>query len=199
MTPSLQRLPAVIAAIDAANADDPRSDVVDGINRPREIVYAQRMSECLARIYPAASQELQIAARAQHIRRWQIPRSTYPLGRDGYNAWRSSCRAHHAALTAGIMGRHGYSDREIAQVVKIINKDEMKRDPESQALENVVGVVFVQHYLDDFIATHRDYDAEKFLNILKKTLRKMNAEGHAAVLALALPPQTRQLIDRALT
>ena len=198
MTTSSSRLEAVIAAIDAANAADPRSAIVDGIDRPREVVYSERMSQCLARIYPAASQGLQIAARAQHIRRWQIPRSTYPLGRDGYHAWRASCRAHHAALTAGIMGEHGYSDREIAQVVKIINKDEMKQDPESQALENVVGVVFVQHYLDDFIATHTDYDAVKLLNILERTLRKMNAEGHAAILALPLPARTRQLIDTAL-
>ncbi len=86
------------------------------------------------------------------------PAHGLPLGREGYNAWRTACREHHATLISGIMRRHGYADGDIAQVVKIIRKEQLKRDPESQALENVVAVVFVQHYLDEFIAGHRDYD-----------------------------------------
>lgn len=183
--PTNHRLTAVIAAIDAANAADPRQ---------RELVYSQRMSDGLARLYPEASEALRIAARAQHICRWQIARTAYPLGRAGYNAWRAACRDHHAVLIADLLGRHGYAEGEIAQVVKIVRKEELKRDPESQALENVVGFVFVQHYLDAFVAVHPDYDEEKLAGILRKTLRKMDPVGHAAVLALPLPEPTRRLI-----
>ena len=94
--------------------------------------------------------------------------------------------------------RHGYADVETAQVVKIIRKEQLKRDPESQALENVVAVVFVQHYLDAFVADHKDYDDAKLADILKKTLRKMDSVGHAAALALPLPAATVRLIDMAL-
>jgi hypothetical protein len=192
------RFQPVIAEIDAANAQDPRRDQVDGALRPREVVYSERMSACLSRLYPEASEALRIAARAQHICRWQIPRQKYPLGREGYNAWRAACRDHHAALTSAILRRHGYADDEIAQVVKIIRKEQLKRDPESQALENVVAVVFVQHYLDEFIAEHKDYDDAKLADILKKTLRKMDATGHTAVLGLNLPAATVRLIEFAL-
>jgi hypothetical protein len=198
VTPLAPRFQAVIAEIDAANAQDPRQESVAGTLRPREVVYSERMSECLSRLYPEASEALRIAARAQHICRWQIPRDKYPLGREGYNAWRSACRDHHAALTSAIMRRHGYVDSEIAQVAKIIRKEQLKRDPESQALENVVAVIFVQHYLNEFIADHKDYDDAKLADILKKTLRKMDSTGHAAALALPLPAATVRLIDMAL-
>jgi hypothetical protein len=198
VTPSSPRLQAVIAEIDEANAHDPRQDVVAGGSRPREVIYSERMSDCLSRLYPEASEELRIAARAQHICRWQIPRDKYPLGREGYNAWRAACRDHHAALTSAIMRRHGYVDSEIAQVVKIVRKEQLKRDLESQALENVVAVVFVQHYLDAFVAEHKDYDDAKLADILRKTLRKMDSTGHAAALALPLPAATVRLINMAL-
>lgn len=192
------RLDAVIADIDAANAQDPRQDIVAGTPRPREVVYSERMSDCLPRLYPDASDALRIAARAQHIRRWEIPRQDYPLGRAGYNAWRTACREHHATLVSTIMRRHGYADEVVAQVAKIIRKEQLKRDPESQALENVVAVVFVQHYLDEFVASHPDYDDGKLTDILKKTLRKMDATGHAAALALPLPASTLRLVNMAL-
>ena len=198
MTSLPPRFQAVIAEIDAANAQDPRLYRVAGTPRPREVVYSERMSDCLSRLYPDASEALRIAARAQHICRWQMPRKDYPLGRDGYNAWRAACRDHHAALTSAILRRHGYADGEIAQVVKIIRKEQLKRDPESQALENVVAVVFVEHYLDEFVAEHKDYDDAKLTDILRKTLRKMDATGHTAALGLDLPAATARLIGLAL-
>ena len=197
MTELSPRFQAVIAEVDAANAPDPRQDSVAGILRPREVVYSERMSLCLSWLYPEASETLRIAARAQHICRWQIPRQKYPLGREGYNAWRAACRDHHAALVSGIMRRHGYTDEEVSQVVKIIRKEQLKRDPESQALENVVAVVFVDHYLEEFVADHKGYDDAKLADILKKTLRKMDSTGHAAALGLNLPEPTRRLIDMA--
>jgi hypothetical protein len=195
VTQSSSRYQAVIAEIDAANAGDPRRDIVEGTSRPREVVYSERMSQSLSQIYPDASEELRIAARAQHICRWLLVRGDYPAGRDGYNSWRMACREHHATLTTVLMRRHGYGEAEAAQVAKIIKKEELKRDRESQALENVVAVVFARYYLDAFVASHKDYDEQKLVAILRKTLRKLDDVGHAAILALELPPHLRQVID----
>lgn len=188
----------VFAAIDRANADDPRLEIVDGEPQPRELVYARRMSECLSRLYPDASDELRIAARAQHIRRWEIARATYPDGRQGYNAWRAACREHHARLITAILADLGFGPDVIAPVTKYIRKQELKSDPGSQALEDVVGVVFVESYMAEFATAHPDYDEDKLVGILRKTLRKMGPVGHAGVNALPLPPAFRDLVDRAM-
>ena len=198
MSNASDRYHAVIREIDVFNANDPRRIMVDGVSRPREVVYAERMSACLLRLYPDASEELRIAAHAQHIGRWQIPRDSYAAGRDGYNAWRTACREHHATLVSGILGRHGYAADQIAKVAKVVRKEELKRDPESQALENVAAVVFVQHDLADFIGAHPSYDDAKFVGILNKTLRKMDATGHAALIGLRLPADASRIIGLAL-
>ncbi len=198
MTDVPNRYATTIADIDAANAHDPRSQIIEGRSRPVELIYAERMTTCLAKLYPTASEALRIAARAQHLRRWEIERARYPLGRDGYNAWRSACRTHHAALAADIMRRRGYDDVEIAQVGKIIRKEDLKRDPESQALENVAAVVFVQYHLADFATSHAHDDDAKIIAILRKTMRKMDAVGHAAVVALTLPAEARRLVGLAI-
>jgi Domain of unknown function (DUF4202) len=193
-----ERLAAVVRDIDLANSGDPRRVLVDGIEKAYEVVYSERLSERLAKMYPDASELLRIAARSQHIRRWDIPRTRYPDGRSGYNAWRNACQQYHAGLIAEILARHGYAAAEIEHVAKLIKKQQLKKDPESQALENVVDVVFVEHYIDDFLARHRDYDEDKVVDIIAKILRKMSAKGHAEVLALALRPKLRALIGKAM-
>jgi hypothetical protein len=181
-----------MADFDAANARDLRLDA----GRPRELVYAERMTACLASVYPDASEELKLATRAQHLCRWEIRRSDYAVGREGYAAWRLACRDHHALLANDIMRRHGYDEARCMQVARIIRKVDLKRDPEAQALENVAAVVFVQHYLNDFITDH-GYDDDRVVAILKKTLRKMDGVGHAAVLELVMPSQVRRLVELA--
>ena len=131
---------SVISAIDAVNAEDPRKITVDGHEQPFETVYANRMTETLERMYPDASELLRIAARAQHIRRWQIPRDTHPMNRDGYQKWRLSMRRLHAALVGGIMTDNGYGADDIALVGTYLRKEALKRVADSQALENVVDV-----------------------------------------------------------
>jgi len=143
-------LEATLGAIDAANADDPRK--VDG--RAFEYLYAERMSARLAALYPDASDLLKIAARAQHLRRWDIARADHPEGRRGYNDWRRACRQHHATLAGKIMRAHGYDDAAIAHVGGLIRKEQLKKDPESQALENVAAVVFLEHYFEEFLAKY---------------------------------------------
>ncbi|MBU2582039.1 MAG: DUF4202 domain-containing protein [Alphaproteobacteria bacterium] len=194
MTEQANRLGAVLAAIDAANADDPRTTIVDGEARPYEIVYAERMTARLKSMYPDASELLSIAARAQHIRRWDIPRDRYPEGRAGYNDWRKACREHHGEVVSRIMAEHAYAEDEIAHVVKLLKKEQLKKDRESQALENVVDVVFVEHYFDDFLAKYSTYTEDKMIDIVGKTLRKMSPKGHQAALALDLPESTRRLV-----
>lgn len=194
MTSADMRFETAISAIDQANADDPRAVEIDGTKHSYEVVYAQRMSARLAAMYPNASQLLRLAARAQHLRRFDIPRSHYPMGRSGYHDWRRACREHHVALVAKILAANAYSPDEIARVALLIRKQDLKTDAESQALENVVGVVFVEHYFDDFLAKHTTYDEAKIIDILVKTLRKMSAPGLAAALALELPNTSRHLI-----
>ena len=187
------RTRAVFADIDAANAGDPRTIVVSGAPRPYEVVYAERMSARMATMYPDASDLLRIAARGQHIRRFDIPRAQFAQGRDGYNEWRRTCREHHAALLEKIMSRHGYGADEIGHVTKLVKKEQLKKNRESQALENVVDVVFLEHYFDEFYGKHA-YDDAKLIDIIGKTLRKMSPKGIAAALALDLPERTRKLV-----
>ncbi|WP_018408424.1 DUF4202 domain-containing protein [Methylocystis rosea] len=187
-------LDATIAAIDAANADDPRR--LEG--RAFEQVYAERMSARLAALYPDASDLLKIATRAQHLRRWEIERTNYEEGRRGYNDWRRACRIHHADLAAQIMRAHGYDEAAVAHVGALIRKEQLKKDPESQALENIAAIVFLEHYFDEFLEKHREYADDKLVDILGKTLCKMSPKGHAAALALPLPPRTRSLVEAAI-
>ena len=194
MIQSPSRLDAVIAAIDDANAGDPRKIEVQGVTRPIEILYAERMTARLLTMYPEASELLRIAARAQHLRRWEIARQNYPEGRNGYNDWRRSCREHHAKLVAQIMATHDYSGADIARVGMLIRKEQLKKDRDSQALENVVDVVFVEHYFDEFLDKYKAYDDDKIIDIVGKTLRKMSPKGHQAALQLDLPDNARRLI-----
>lgn len=189
-----QRYTAVIADIDKANADDPRTVVVVDRPRPYEVVYSERMTERLAAMYPEASELLRIAAHGQHIRRFDIPRARFAEGRNGYNEWRRTCREHHAKLLGDIMRRHGYDQQEIEHVAKLVRKEQLKKDKESQALENVVDIVFLEHYFDEFYGKYSHYDDAKIIDIIGKTLRKMSPKGHQAALALDLPERTRKLV-----
>jgi hypothetical protein len=155
------------------------------------------MSARLASVYPGASELLQIAARAQHLRRWEIARSDYPEGRHGYNDWRKQCRVHHAALVGELMRKHGYADADAAHVGALIRKEQLKKDPESQALENIAAIVFLEHYFDAFLEKYAGYDDDKIVDILGKTLCKMSPRGHAAALQLDLPPRSNDLVARA--
>lgn len=191
---SRQRYQAVIDDIDAANADDPRTAVMGDLERPYEVVYAERMSQRLAAMYPEASDLLCIAARGQHIRRFDIPRTRFAGGRDGYNEWRRTCREHHAELLREIMSRHGYGNSDIEHVVKLVRKEQLKKDKESQALENVVDIVFLEHYFAEFCDKNSHYDDAKIIDIIGKTLRKMSPKGHQTALALDLPEHTRKFV-----
>jgi len=191
-------LATTLAAIDAANHDDPRRVAESGRERPFEIVYAERMSARLAAVYPEASELLQIAARAQHLRRYDVARGNYPQGRRGYDDWRKACRIHHATLAGDIMRREGWGEDAVERVGALIRKERLKKDFEAQALENVAAIVFIEHYFDDFLAKYTGYDDARLIDIVAKTLCKMSPRGHAAALALPLPDRARALIGAAI-
>lgn len=182
------RFAAAIARFDAANAEDPSFDIVDGARRPKALVYSDRMVAMLARFVPDASEALELAARCQHIERWKIPRIEYPMTRAGYQQWRTRLRDFHADRARAILRDAGYDDATIGRVRALIRKEGLKTDAEAQALEDIVALVFLESYLGDFVAKHAGYDDAKFVDILRKTARKMSAQGRAAALSRIAPP-----------
>ncbi|MGD9984380.1 MAG: DUF4202 domain-containing protein [Porticoccaceae bacterium] len=190
-----QRFTNTIARFDAANAQDPHRE--DG--RPRELLYAERMTAMLKRFAPDASEAVQLAVRAQHIQRWLTPRSTYPAGRLGYLKWRAGLYQFHAETAATIMAETGYDAAMIARVKAAVSKQDLKANSETQLLEDVSALVFLEHYLAGFAAQHPDYDEAKWLDIIRKTWRKMSAQAHAFVLTgqIHLPDALAPLIRKA--
>ena len=192
------RFTAAIAQFDAANSEDPAREAVDGLARPKALVYSYRLSALLARFVPDASEALELAARCQHLERWKISRDEYPMTREGYQAWRARQRDVHADRAGEILRDAGYDDGTISRVRALIRKERLKSDPEAQALEDVVALVFLESYLEDFVATHA-YDEAKFIDILQKTARKMSARGRAAALSeIALPAAVESTVRKAL-
>ena len=170
-----RRFQAAIDAFDTANAADPhRERDAAGIEQPRELLYARRMSEMLERFAPEASEIVRLAVRCQHIRRWEVPRDTYPRTPAGYKAWRTRLMGFHADTAAAILREAGYEAEAIARVRSLLLKERLKRDPETQLLEDVIGLVFLEHYLAGFVAGHPEYDEAKFADILRKTWLKMS-------------------------
>jgi hypothetical protein len=168
-------LSAALAAIDAANAADPT--IEDG--RPAALVYGERMSAELDRLYPDASDALRIAARGQHVERWLLPRADYPDGKAGYLEWRREQGRRHAGRIAGIMAAAGYGTDAIAAAGRMLRKEGIKRDSEVQALEDVICFVFLRWYFASFARDHSDLD---IADIVAKTARKMSPGGRARVL-----------------
>lgn len=182
---------AAIAAIDTANAADPHSIEVAGAMRPSGHVYGERMSAALAALYPDASEALQLAARAQHLCRWKVPRRDYPEGRAGYHRWRNDLKRLHAQWAADILAANGYDEAMIARTGALIRKEGLATDPETQALEDAACIVFITYELEDFAAKHDD---AKLVGILAKTWAKMSARAHEKALTLDLPPRIRRLL-----
>lgn len=189
-----QQLQQAFAAFDAANREDPNTEVVAGQAQPKELVYAQRMSQQLNEFCADASPVVQLAARAQHICRWKIPRTDYPMDRLGYHRWRTELGKFHADTAAAILAKQGIDPELIERVKTLLQKRKLKQDPEVQLLEDVVCLVFIRHYLADFARKH---DEEKLLDIIRKTWKKMSPKGQEAALSLALPEDLTTLITRA--
>ena len=188
------RFRRAVERFDAANAEDPNRELVDGVEQPKELVYARRMTARLDRFRPDAPEPVRLAARCQHIRRWTIPRADYAAGREGYRRWRTDLARFHADTAAAILRDVGYGDDVVARVGSLLRKERLKADPDVQLLEDVICLVFIEHYLAGFAPKH---DEETLSGVLGKTWRKMSEDGRRAALALDLPENARAVVERA--
>ncbi|MFV8373374.1 DUF4202 domain-containing protein [Flavobacterium sp. LB2P74] len=183
------------AWIDAENAQDPNYEIYQATTYPKELLYSNRMYERLMNFHPNASEVVQIASKAQHICRWKVARESYPMDRVGYLKWREDLKKFHAETTAAILAKAGYSEEFIARVSFLIEKKLLKKDAETQLLEDVICLVFLEYYLDPFVHKH---DREKLKNIILKTWNKMSEKGHQEALKINFSTTNFQLIKEAL-
>lgn len=190
-----ERFRAAIERFDEANGEDPNKETHEGEEVPRELLYARRMTKWLERLEPDASEPLRLAARSQHICRWTIPRSDYPMDRRGYLLWRKTLAGFHAEKAGEILREVGYDEETIARVQSLLRKEHLKKNPDAQTLEDVICLVFLEDYLSDFA---REHEEEKLINILRKTWKKMSPRGREAALKLDLSPADRALLEKAL-
>ncbi len=187
-----ERVRRCMEMFDAANAEDPNRDASGA---PKELAYARQMSAWLVRLEPNAPDEVRLAVRAQHIRRWEIPRDSYPAGRSAYLAWRRNLGRFHADTAGAIMRDCGVDDDTVLRVQAIIRKERFKTDRLAQLLEDVACLVFLDHYFAPFAG---DQPEDSMVNILRKTWKKMSEAGRAAALQIEYSPQCQALLDKAL-
>jgi hypothetical protein len=180
--------------IDAAHTADP-ARTSDG--RAAELVYADRMEAWVARLVPNASPSLRLAARAQHLERWSVPRASFPLDKPGYHAWRRSLYAKQAGRARELLLQAGVSPAEADEVAVWVSKTGLKTNAGTQALEDAACLVFLENEIGAFAAQHADYPREKFVDILRKTWRKMSSRAQEFALGLDLPPGIAALVHEA--
>ena len=190
-----ERLQRLLDRIDALNAEDPNTELADGAAQPRELVYARRLSAWVLRLRPDASEALRIAARGQHLRRWTIPRDRYERTRRGYLRWRETLKAFHADEVSRLMHEAGYLEAEIQRVRALILKKQIAADPEAQALEDALCLVFLETQFADL---RQKTPEEKMIEVLRKTWKKMSAQGRAEALTLPLGNAEKALLATAL-
>lgn len=181
---------------DEANAQDPNKEIFEGAAYPKELLYAERMTDTLNEFEPDASEALQLTARCQHICRWEIPRESYEMNRVGYLKWRQELKKFHAEKASSILQKVGYDDETIDRVSFLLLKKQLKKDEETQTLEDVICLVFLKYYYEPFQIKHDD---DKIISILQKTWKKMSPKGHKAALALSFSERGKELVSKALS
>jgi hypothetical protein len=185
-----------LSAIDAAHALDPtKTTLADGASLPYELHYAQKCTAYLEKRAPNAPDHLRLAIRAQHFRRWEIPRSSYPMTRPGYHAWRTYLKKRQAELVEQICVECGYEKDVADRVGSLIRKEDLKKDEETQVLEDVACLVFLD---DQFEAFEKEHDEDKILGILRKTWGKMSERGHELALEMRMEGRPKELVEKAL-
>ena len=197
--PNKTMLNQVITLIDQANSQDPNTEIYNAQSLPKESLYATRMSEMLARFNPNADELMQIAVRGQHIERWQSPRSNFAMNKQGYHQWRSALYIFHASRVIELMQQVGFNEAQQQRVYAAVAKQDIKRNPDSQLVEDIASLVFIEHYMLAFTSTKPDYDEQKWLGIIRRTWQKMSVEARDFVLAgnIILPEPLVGLIHKA--
>jgi len=182
--------------IDAAHAADPRR-ATDG--RPAELVYADHMESWVTRLAPDAPPLLRLAARCQHLERWSVPRTNFPEGKAGYLTWRKSLYKKQAERAKALLLQAGVSAADADEVATWVSKTGLKTNPGTQALEDAACLVFLEREIEAFAAQHADYAREKFVDIIRKTWKKMSPRGQELARTIALPPALGALVTEAIS
>jgi hypothetical protein len=189
------RFAAALRRFDEENSRDPHTEQIDGVPRPRELIHAQWLTDWVLKLCPEASEELRLAARCQHLRRWEIPRNSYPMDRPGYLKWRADLKKFHAEKAGEILRELGYPEPVITRVQDLNLKKNFPTDPESCVLEDALCLVFLDHQLSELAAKTAE---DKVITALQKSWKKMTPAGHAEALKLNYGPREKALIERAL-
>jgi len=185
----------IVAQIDDLNSQDPNKEVWDGNEYPKELIYGKRMTEMLFEYDETPSVAMQVAARGQHVMRWSIPRSDYPMDRKGYLKWRTDLKVFHGKLLSELLEKEGVDQELIEKVNDLVTKKRLKNDLETQQLEDVICLVFLKFYFTDFAAEHEE---EKVISIVQKTWAKMTHQGHEMAFKLDFKESDRSIIKKAL-
>jgi hypothetical protein len=191
-----ERFQGALARFDEENSCDPNHETVDGVKRPRELIYAQWLTDWVLRLNPNASEELRLAARCQHLRRWEIPRNSYPMTRVGYLQWREGLKKFHAEKAGEILKEVGYPQEIIKRVQSLNLKKDFPKDPEARALEDALCLVFLEHQFADLAAKTAE---EKMINAVQKTWEKMTEQARTEALKLSYSEKDKKLIENALS
>jgi len=188
-----------MALIDAANSEDPNRETADGKDWPKELLYSHRMTDMQQRFAPDADDAMKLAMRAQHIQRWKSRRDAYPMDRIGYLQWRKDLYKIQAQTAADLLAQAGYDEDVIERVRNAVAKKAIKENPDTQLLEDVTDLVFIEHYMLAFVGRHPDYDEEKWLDIIRKTWSKMSdrAQQFALSGSVKLPEPLVPLVQKA--
>lgn len=190
-----ERFAAALRRFDEENSRDPNVETADGAAHPRELIYAQWLTDWVLKLSPAASEPLRLAARCQHLARWLIPRDSYPMTRPGYLQWRADLKKFHAQKAGEILRAADYDDDTIRRVQELNLKKNFPNDPESRVLEDALCLVFLERQLAALAAKSDD---AKMINALQKSWKKMTPAAHAEALKLKYDPREQSLIERAL-
>ena len=190
------RFDQAIQAFDKIHREDPKKVVFGEEEMPWSLHYHERLTHWVKHLAPDASEALLLAARCQHLRRWTIPRDSYPMNRAGYKQWRKTLAQFHAREAGGILSEIGYEQEILDRVAELLQKLRLKLDPEVQLFEDAICLVFLENEFSDFARQHNE---DKLLTILEKTWKKMSPRGHKPALELArqLPEKARALVEKA--
>jgi hypothetical protein len=189
-----ERFEKAITTFDAYNLNDPHHEEIDGVSVSKEVLYSQRMSKRLADFFPAAPEYLKLAAHCQHIGRWEIRREEYPMDRKGYLQWRNVLKAHHAKLAEQVLMSCRYENEIIEKVKSLLLKKGLHTNPDTQVLEDVICLVFIEYYLEDFADKH---EPQKLVDILQKTLKKMSPDAIEAAGRIPVSERIKLLLHQA--
>ncbi len=190
-----ERFELAIRRFDEENARDPNTEIADGRSHPRELLYAQRLTDWVLRLCPDPSEELRLAARCQHLCRWMIPRDSYEMTRTGYLKWRNDLKTFHADRAGRILREVGYPEEVVAKVQALNLKRNLPADPDSRVLEDALCLVFLQYQFSDLAAKTSD---EKMINALRKAWKKMTPQARDWATKLSYRSHEKSLLDQAL-